>query len=580
MLNYLLHLTILLSMGSLAAQSTATPNVLLVITDDQGYGDLGFHGNPLINTPVLDRLATESVRFSNFYVSPVCAPTRASLMTGRYSLRTGVRDTYNGGALMAGEEVTLAELLGQAGYRSGIFGKWHLGDNYPGRPSDQGFQESLVHLGGGMGQPGDFTTFFRGDSSYFDPVLWHNDLPTPYDGYCTDIFATAAADFIRRNADQPFFCYLAFNAPHTPLQLKESDYLPYADTEVAEFHRHNGGRDHPLNPGEVEAARRIYGMVSNIDENVGKLLRTLDSLGIADNTIVIFMSDNGPQQYRYNAGLRGLKGQVHEGGVRAPFFLRYPRRFSTDTTINSVAAHIDVLPTLAELCGFDPPRDRIIDGRSLVPTIEGGSPAWRDDRSLFLYWSRKYPVPYRNMTVIRGRDKLVGSADYTAELADLSRYDLDLDPGERINLVDTLTDYGQLLFDSLRQRYRELIDEPHLRGPVRIVIDTAREHPVYLNRNDAGGQRAIWTQEEAYGMWALDVATPGAYRVSCKFLQAVPPGGTLYLELGSRIFTTDNAETTDSLKVEGVTFERGPVELIPFYEVDGRRILPLWVRVE
>ena len=206
---------------SVAAQPENRPNVILIITDDQGYGDFGFTGNPHVKTPVLDNFAKQSIRFNNFYVCPVSAPTRAGLMTGRYSLRTGVRDTYNGGAMMASSEVTIAEMLREGGYATGIFGKWHLGDNYPMRPCDQGFDESLIHLAGGMGQPGDFTTWPRGDSSYFDPVLWHNGKQQKYDGYCSDIFTSNAVDFLEKNRSRPFFCYLAFNAPHTPLQVPE-----------------------------------------------------------------------------------------------------------------------------------------------------------------------------------------------------------------------------------------------------------------------------------------------------------------------------------------------------------------------
>ncbi len=203
------------------AQENEPPNVIIIITDDQGYGDLGFTGNPHVKTPNIDAFANESIRFNNFYVSPVCAPTRASLMTGRYSLRTGIRDTYNGGAIMAANEVTIAEMLKQAEYKTGIFGKWHLGDNYPSRPMDQGFDESLVHLSGGMGQVGDFTTYFNGDRSYYDPILWHNGQQEAYEGYCSDIFANKAIAFIEDNYQKPFFCYLSFNAPHTPLQVPE-----------------------------------------------------------------------------------------------------------------------------------------------------------------------------------------------------------------------------------------------------------------------------------------------------------------------------------------------------------------------
>jgi arylsulfatase A-like enzyme len=203
--SFIFSVILLLTSNLCFSQTETRPNVILIITDDQGYGDLGYTGNPHVKTPVLDRFASESIRFNEFYVSPVCAPTRSSLMTGRYSLRTGVRDTYNGGAIMAPGEITIAEMLKSAGYNTGIFGKWHLGDNYPSRPNDQGFDESLIHLSGGMGQVGDFTTWFQGDSSYYNPVLWHNGKQEKYDGYCTDIFAEQAIGFIEKNQAVAFF---------------------------------------------------------------------------------------------------------------------------------------------------------------------------------------------------------------------------------------------------------------------------------------------------------------------------------------------------------------------------------------
>ena len=221
----------LISLSCQKKQASTPPNVILIITDDQGYGDLGIHNNPNIITPAIDAFARQSIRFNNFHVSPVCAPTRSSLMTGRYSLRTGVRDTYNGGAIMAASEFTIAEMLKKVNYTTGIFGKWHLGDNYPSRPSDQGFDESLIHLAGGIGQVGDFTNYFKMKTSYFDPVLWHNNKQKAYEGYCSDIFTNNAIDFIEKNQDQPFFCYLSFNAPHTPLQVPDKYYQMYKDID-------------------------------------------------------------------------------------------------------------------------------------------------------------------------------------------------------------------------------------------------------------------------------------------------------------------------------------------------------------
>jgi len=219
------------------------PNIIVVITDDQGYGDLGFYGNPFIKTPVLDSLAGISTRIDPFYVCPVCAPTRSSLMTGRYHLRTGVYDTYNGGAMMAPEEVTIAEVLAENGYRTAMVGKWHLGDSYPMRPGDQGFQYTLAHRGGGIGQPGDdFGNYIRRDSSYFDPYLWENGERVRRKGYCSDIFTEQAISFIKGHEeskdDAPFFLYLSYNAPHTPLQLPIEYEEQYREESIRDGHEH------------------------------------------------------------------------------------------------------------------------------------------------------------------------------------------------------------------------------------------------------------------------------------------------------------------------------------------------------
>ncbi|WP_273568874.1 arylsulfatase [Maribacter halichondriae] len=363
------------------AQTSERPNVIIIITDDQGYGDLGTNGNPHVKTPNLDAFAKKSVRFNNFYVSPVCAPTRASLMTGRNSLRTGVRDTYNGGAIMATGEVTLAELLKEANYRTGIFGKWHLGDSYPSRPMDQGFDESVIHLSGGMGQVGDFTTWFQGDRSYYDPVLWHNGKQESYKGYCSDIFTNKALDFIAANRKSPFFCYLSFNAPHTPLQVPDKYYQKYKDIDPSSGFDDNRPFTE-MSEKDKEDARKVYAMVDNIDDNIGRLLNTLETLKIADNTLVIFMTDNGPQQVRYVAGMRGRKGSVYRGGTRVPFYLRYPKLAKKGSDIEAMSAHIDVLPTVAEICGLEVPQDRKIDGRSLLPLLTDGTNGY-EDRSFF-----------------------------------------------------------------------------------------------------------------------------------------------------------------------------------------------------
>ncbi len=406
------------------AQEKPHPNVIIIMTDDQGYGDLGITGNPHVQTPVIDQFANNSIRFNNFYVSPVCAPTRSSLMTGRYSLRTGIRDTYNGGATMASNEVTIAEMLKQADYKSGVFGKWHLGDNYPSRPSDQGFDESVIHLSGGMGQVGDVTTYFKGDKSYFDPVLWHNNKKEAYKGYCSDIFTEQAIKFIEKNKESPFFCYLAFNAPHTPLQVPEKYYQHYKDIDPASGFENDSRPFMKMTEKDKEDARKVYAMITNIDDNLGMLLKKLDDLNIADNTLIIFMTDNGPQQTRYVSGMRGRKGDVYEGGIRVPFYIRYPSSFEKNKDIETIATHIDILPTLAQICNVELPKERAIDGKSLLPLIMGSEIEWVN-RSLFFYWTRRYPELYYNMALLKGSYKLVGKTNYNAPIEDFELFNLE-----------------------------------------------------------------------------------------------------------------------------------------------------------
>ena len=369
--------------ASADAAPSRRPNVLVIITDDQGYGDLGVHGNPKIKTPNLDRFAGESVRLKNFYVSPVCAPTRASLLTGRYNYRTGVVDTNLGRALMHTDEVTLAEILSGSGYRTGIFGKWHLGDNAPMRPIDQGFQEALVIKGGGIGQPSDPPE----GSSYFDPVLQHNGRAERFQGYCSDIFARAAIDFMSRATQRPFFAYLAFNCPHEPLEAPEPELSEYQAMNLAPGEFPQLGQ--PIPPeyaSPADSVARVYAMVTNIDTNVGKVLKALELKGLAGDTIVVFLTDNGPAAVRFNAGLRGWKGSVYDGGIHVPCYVRWPGHFNPGLVVDKIAAHIDLAPTLLDACGVAVPQGLKLDGKSLMPLLRGMQTAGWPARTLFFQW--------------------------------------------------------------------------------------------------------------------------------------------------------------------------------------------------
>lgn len=561
------------------AQQKQHPNVIIVMTDDQGYGDLGYTGNPHVHSPHIDGFASESTRFNNFFVSPVCAPTRASLMTGRYSLRTGIRDTYNGGAIMATNEITIAEMLKQADYKSGIFGKWHLGDNYPSRPSDQGFDESLIHLSGGMGQVGDITTYFKGDRSYFDPVLWHNNKKESYTGYCSDIFTEQALNFIETNKDAPFLCYLAFNAPHTPLQVPKKYYEQYKNMDPSSgFHKDSRPRS-PMTEKDKEDARRVYAMVTNIDDNFGRLLKKLDDLKIADNTLIIFMTDNGPQQSRYVGGMRGRKGDVYQGGVRVPFYIRYPLGFEGNNDVDERAAHIDVLPTLAEFCNVELPSKNQIDGKSLVPMIMNEKTVW-EDRSLFFYWTRRYPELYNNMALLKGGYKLVGNTDYNSQISDFELFHLSDDPYEQQNIVLEHKTMANHLKKELDDIYTELIASENLINQPRIGIGNPAENPVILNRNDAGGERGIWNQEEVYGKWKVNIAE-GYYDILFKFIKPVKANGKIYVEANTVVKQmTNKKEGTDTIEMKNVYFSEMDCDLIPFYSIDSKNIFPFWVELK
>ena len=563
----------------LSAQPQKQPNVIMIITDDQGYGDFGFTGNPHVRTPVLDKLARQSIRFSNFYVCPVSAPTRAGLMTGRYPLRTGIRDTYNGGAMMASSEVTIAEMLKQSGYATGIFGKWHLGDNYPMRPCDQGFDESLIHLTGGMGQPGDITTYLRNDSSYFNPVLWHNGKQEKYKGYCSDIFATRAIEFIEMNRNKPFFCYLSFNAPHTPLQVPDEYYKIYRDIDPSKGFE-NDTRPFPqMSEKDKEDARRVYAMVTNIDDNVGRLLKKLDEKGIAANTVVIFMTDNGPQQRRYVAGMRGLKGSVYKGGVRVPFFMRYPALNSGNKDIDAMAANIDVMPTIADICGIRIPQDRKIDGISLLPFIKGERIS-SDNRSLFFSWTRHNPELYNNIALMKGRYKIVGHTDYNSSIDKFQLFDIEKDPFELNNIVNEYPEIAVELKTELDTIFMELTLSLNMINPPCIDVGSGNENPVILNRNDAGGERGVWEQEDIYGRWNLCI-NEGFYDLRFRFLKPVPANGRMVVDTRSITYQVRNPEDNAVIiDMKNVYLPGMKTDFAPFYETGSRRILPLWVEMD
>lgn len=522
---------------ALMAAPSRPPNVILILTDDQGFGDLRCHGNDKIRTPHLDRFARESVELSQFHSSPVCTPTRACLMTGRYNYRTRAIDTYLGRAMMDPEEVTVAEMFAAAGYRTGIFGKWHLGDNYPMRAMDQGFQEALVHLGGGLAQPAGNPA----GNHYFDPMLQHNGKWEKHRGYCTDIFTSAALRFIESNRRRPFFAYLATNAPHTPLEIAERYIAPYRAA------------------GLDDTTARIYGMVANLDENVGRVLDTVRELGLDRQTLLIFMTDNGPQQPRYNAGMRGLKGSVYEGGIRVPCFFRWKGRL-LPRVMDQLTAHIDVLPTLLEACGIPKTGDAPLDGRSLWPLLNGNSADW-PERTLYFQWHRgDQPRLYENSAARTQRYKLVNGKEL---------YDLLSDPGERRDIAGEHPD----MVARLRRSYEEWFrDVSSTRGydPPRPVVGTPHENPMTLTRQDWRGPRAGWAAD-SLGYWEVEIANPGPYQITLRFEKA-PAAGEAVFQAGTVNLKQAIEAGAESVTFSGVKLVPGKLRLEPWLAFGGKTI--------
>jgi arylsulfatase/arylsulfatase A len=520
-----------------ACQSVAPsrPNIVLIVTDDQGYGDFGFMGNPVVQTPEIDKMAARSASLERFYVSPVCAPTRASLMTGRYTYRTRAIDTYLGRAMMEPAETTIAELLSKAGYATGIFGKWHLGDNYPMRPQDQGFQEVLVHRGGGIGQPSDPP---GGEGKYTDPILFRNGVQTPMKGYCTDIYFDAAMDFLVANYKQgkPAFVYIPTNAPHGPFHdVPEDLRRMYLGMDLRPTFAAG------VTDEEYETLRdrtaRILAMITNIDQNVGRLFERLDEIGSTDHTLVLLMVDNGPNGPRYVGRLRGRKSQVNEGGIRSPLLVHWPARLKPVHSSERIAAHIDILPTVLDAAGIELPAGLHIDGRSLLPTLEGQPADW-PERTIFIQAHRgDEPERYRNFAAVSQRWKILSGNHFGNQPDDPPRFqlfDVEADPGERNDLA---AEHPEIVA-RLKADYDAWFDDvsstrPDNYAPPRIIVGTAHENPTVLTRQD-------WRQlsegdgwaPDALGNWLLTVASESQYEIRCLF-DPEESAGTLELRVAS-----------------------------------------------
>jgi arylsulfatase B len=466
----------------------------MVITDDQGYGDLSVYGNPILRTPHLDALHDDSVRLVDYHVAPTCAPTRSALQSGHYTNRTGVWHTIMGRSMLREEEMTLGQAFSDSGYATGMFGKWHLGDNYPFRPEDRGYTEVVRHGAGGVGQTPDLW-----DNAYFDDTYFHNGVPEKYEGFCTDVFFNEAKRFIEESeeAGKPWFAYISTNAPHGPFHCPDEYWKPYAEkydipTKVAIF----------------------YGMIANIDDNVGAMRKWLAEKGLSENTIFIFTTDNGTAtgENVYNYGMKGKKNSEYEGGHRVPFFIHWPEfKLRRGRDVTEVTAAYDILPTLIEMCDLKQPENYTFDGMSIAPLIQRKKVDW-PDRILFTDSQRvRDPIKWRKSAVMTNEWRLVNGKEL---------YQIQRDRGQNHNVAEEYPEVFQRLRQAYEDWWAEL--EPTFAIDARIIVGNDAENPSTLTSHDwlTNDGTTPWNQSHirgldtnANGVWALRVDQAGEYEV-------------------------------------------------------------------
>ncbi len=471
------------------------PNVIFIITDDQGYGDLSCHGNPVLKTPHLDELYRESVRLTDYHVAPTCSPTRSAIQTSRWPNRVGVWHTVTDRCMLDENEITLGQMFRAAGYKTGMFGKWHLGDNYPYRPEDRGYDEVLRHGGGGVGQTPDFW-----DNAYFDDTYFRNGKPEPQQGFCTDVFFRAAQDYIAKQQDakQPFFAYIATNAPHGPFHAPPSFSQPFEKMETG--------------------LANFLGMIANIDDNVGRLREFLDDRNLTKNTIFVFTTDNGTAMGHkvFTAGMRGHKGSEYDGGHRVPFMIHWPEgKLAGGRDVEPICAHVDVMPTLLDLCGIELPGRLQVDGRSLKPLLHSDDSKWPD--RVLITDSQRIPDPkkWRKSSVMTSRWRLVNQTEL---------YDMSNDPGQQNNVskehpavVERLQTEYEAWWRSLQKSF-ERKHYIHLDPPSGEVVNlTAHDWATRggVPWNQAAIRRAM-NNSKHRSHWNVKINQSGRYKISLR----------------------------------------------------------------
>jgi arylsulfatase A-like enzyme len=504
------------------AVSQRRPNVVIILSDDQGWGDLSVSGNVNLSTPNIDSLARDGALFERFYVCPVCSPTRAEFLTGRYHPRGGVYGVSTGGERLNMDERTIADSFKAAGYATGAFGKWHNGTQYPYHPNGRGFEEYYGFCSGHWG-------------TYFDPPLEHNGTPVRGKGYIIDDLTDHALKFIEEKKDRQFFCYVPYNSPHSPMQVPDRFYKKFAGLESKML----GGVS---KPEDVEFTRAALAMCENIDWNVGRILKRLDELKLADNTIVIYFSDNGPNSARWNGGMKGIKGSTDEGGVRSPFMIRWPGHIRPGARVSQIAGAVDVLPTLADLAGVPIGNRKPLDGITLKPLLLGTAANW-PDRMIFSHWAGRVSV--RTQQYRLDNEKRL--------------FDMQADPGQEKDISEEKKDVADRLSKAVAKWKEEVLpgiqnkDRPYTVGYPDFPVTQLPARDGVAHGNIERSAKAPncsffrnWISTDDSMTWDVEVETPGKYEAVIYYTcSKADIGSTIELSLDSSCIKGQVSEAND-----------------------------------
>jgi arylsulfatase A-like enzyme len=519
-------------------QKNEKPNIIIILSDDQGWGDLGCNGNLTVATPAIDKLAKNGVSFQHFYVSPVCSPTRAELLTGRYHVRGGISGTSTGRVRLDLDETTIAQLFKNAGYSTAAYGKWHNGGQAPYHPNARGFDDFYGFCSGHWG-------------NYFNPILEHNGEITKGNGFITDDLTNHAIQFLDQHADAPFFLYLPLNTPHSPMQVPEENWTKYKNIELSQ----KGSIPSKENTLHTKAA---LAMTENIDWNVGRLMKRLDDLKLTKHTIVIYFSDNGPNGHRWNGSMKGIKGTTDEGGVRSPLIMQWPAKFKGGTQIKSIASVMDLLPTLADLAEIPFKTQKPLDGTSLKPLLMGKHSAIDPDRTIVNYWNKQTSVRSQNFR-LSADGSLYNLVDDYAQTKNVAT----VYPSEyqKLMLVKSKWESEVLTELPLDDKRPLIIGHPSMKLTQFPVSDgIAHGNMKRSNQHPNDSHMTNWLSKEDFISWEVALEQEGEFEINLYYACSKENIGTeLSLSFGDA-FLTNKISSENNVPLIGMEHDNVPRE--------------------